>query len=50
MVHESPKKQRAEFLQNVSMIVYKTRNIILTIIFFLKKTCEERNFVSLLCQ
>lgn len=35
MVHESPKKQRAEFPQNVNMTIYKAKNIILTVIFFL---------------
>lgn len=29
MVHESPKKQRAEFPQNVSIKIYKIRNIVL---------------------
>lgn len=44
MVHESPKKQRAEFPQNVSMTIYKARNISLTITFFL--CFESINFVS----
>lgn len=34
MVHESPKKQRAEFPQNVSIKIYKIRNITLRILSF----------------
>jgi len=45
MVHESPKKQRPEFPQNVNMTIYKVKNVILTIISFFK--LKSINFVSL---
>lgn len=45
MVHESPKKQRAEFPQNVSITIYKVGNITLTITFFL--WLKSVGFVSL---